>query len=103
MQSYSRRQVAASFLALIDCRFHLNAQSDAGDPSTQSTSPSADSVEAPERAKAREYRADAAILLLGMTVFRRSAVGNGEASVEDRASVARSSSRQRPIPNGPVA
>lgn len=83
MQSYSRRQVAASLLALLGCRFHLNAQSDAGEPSTQSTRPSADSVEAPERAKARRYRADAAILFLGMTVFRRSAVGDGEASVED--------------------
>jgi len=83
MQSYSRRQVAASFLALLGCRCHLNAQSDAGDPSTPSTIPSADSVQAPQRAKARRYRADAAILLLGMAVYRRSAVGDGEASVED--------------------
>jgi len=83
MQRYSRRQVAASFLALLGCRFHLNAQCDACEPSTQSTRPSADSVEAPQRAEARRDRADAAILFLGMTVFRRSAVGDGEASVKD--------------------
>jgi hypothetical protein len=83
MQNYSRRQVAASFLALLGCRFNLNAQSDAGEPATPSTSPSANSVEAPPGAKARRYRADAAILFLGMTVYRRSAVGDGEASVED--------------------
>jgi hypothetical protein len=83
MQSYSRRQVAASFLALLGCRFHLNAQSDAGEPVTSANSKSANSVEAPPRASARKYRADAAILFLGMTVYRRSAVGDGEASVED--------------------
>jgi hypothetical protein len=83
MQSYSRRQVAASFLALLGCRFHLNAQSDAAERAAPSTSPSANTVEAPQRAKLRRYRADAAILLLGMPVYRRSAVGDGEASVED--------------------
>jgi hypothetical protein len=83
MQSYSRRQAAASFLALLGCRFHLNAQSDAGEPATPSTSPSANSVEAPQGAKARRYRADAAILFLGMTVYRRAAVGDGEVLVEE--------------------
>lgn len=82
MQNYSRRQVAASFLSLLGCRFHLNAQSDAAEAATQSTSPSENSVN-PQRAKLRRYRADAAILLLGMTVYRRSAVGDGEASIED--------------------
>jgi len=83
MQSYSRQQVAASFHALLGSRCHLNAQSDAGEPSTPSTSPSANSVDAPQRTKARRYRADAAIMFLGMTVYRRSAVGDGEASIED--------------------
>src|SRR5512146_2086831 len=83
MQRYSRRQVAASFLALLGCRFHLSAQSDAAEPAPPSASPSANSAEAAQRAKRRRYRADAAILLLGMTVYRRSAVGDGEASIED--------------------
>lgn len=83
MQNYSRRQVAASFLALLGCRFHLSAQSDAAEPAPPSASPSANSAEAAQPAKRRRYRADAAILLLGMTVYRRSAVGDGEASVED--------------------
>jgi hypothetical protein len=80
MESYSRRQVAASFLALLGCRVHLNAQADTASPST---SPSANSAEAPQWANARRYRADAAILFLGMTVYRRSAVGDGEAAVEE--------------------
>ena len=83
MQNYSRRQVAASFLALLGCRFHLNAQSDAGEPAVASTGPADNSAAAPQRAKVRRYRADAAILFLGMTIYRRSAVGDGEASVEE--------------------
>lgn len=77
MQNYSRRQVAASFLAL------LSAQSDAAEPAPPSASPSANSAEATQPAERRRYHADAAILLLGMTVYRRSAVGDGEASIED--------------------
>lgn len=38
---------------------------------------------APVRIQLRKYRADAAILLLGITIFRRSGVGGGEASVEE--------------------
>lgn len=83
MRNYSRRQVAASFLALLGCRFHLNAQSATGEPAGSSRSPQTNPAEAAPRAKARKYRADAAILLLGMTVYRRSAVGDGEAAVEE--------------------
>ena len=83
MQNYSRRQVAASFLALLGCRFRLNAQSTAGEPASPSTKTSANPAADSQRAKTRKYRADAAILFLGMTVYRRSAVGDGEALVEE--------------------
>ena len=83
MLNYSRRQVAASFLTLLGCRFRLNAQSAAAEPARSFRSPSVNSAEGPEPAKARKYRADAAILFLGMTIYRRSAVGDGEAAVEE--------------------
>ena len=81
MLNYSRRQVAASLVALLGCRFRVDAQSAAGEPASPSSSGSANPAEDPQRAKARKYRADAAILFLGMTVYRRSAVGDGEAAV----------------------
>jgi hypothetical protein len=83
MQNYSRRQVAASFLTLLGCRLQLKAKSDAATRAVASTGPADASAEAPQRVKARRYRADATILFLGMTVYRRSGVGDGEASVEE--------------------
>ena len=83
MLNYSRRQVAASLLALLGCRFRLNAERAAGEPASPSSSASANSAENPQRARARKYRADAAILLLGMTIYRRAAVGDGEASMDE--------------------
>jgi hypothetical protein len=83
MQNYSRRQVAVSLFSLFGCRCHLNAQSAAGEPARSSMSGSAPWADDPHRAKACKYQADAAILFLGMTVYRRSAVGDGEAAVEE--------------------
>jgi len=83
MLNYSRRQVTASFLALLGCRFRLDAQCAAGEPTRSSSTASGNSAENPQRAKARKYRADAAILLLGMTIYRRAAVGDGEASMDE--------------------
>lgn len=83
LNHYSRRQFAASFLALLGCRFRLNAQSGVGDAATSSRTASGSSAEDPQRAKVRKYRADAAILFLGMTIYRRSGVGDGEALVEE--------------------
>src|ERR1044071_5214318 len=78
MLNHSRRQFAASFLALLGCRFRLNAERAAGEPASPSSSASANSAENPQRARARKYRADAAILLLGMTIYRRGGGGGGE-------------------------
>jgi hypothetical protein len=82
MVIHSRRQFAASFLALLGCRFRLDAQSAAGEPVRPSSIASGNSAEDPQGAKARKYRADAAILFLGMTIYRRAAVGDGEASMD---------------------
>ena len=81
MLNYSRRQVAASFLALLGCGFRLDAQCAAGEPTRSSSTASGNSAENPQRAKARKYRAD--ILLFGMTIYRRVAVGDGEASMDE--------------------
>jgi hypothetical protein len=43
----------------------------------------AGSTGAPSRRESRKYRADAAILFLGLTIYRRSGVGGGQASVEE--------------------
>ena len=83
MPNYSRRQVVASLLALLGCRFRLDAQSAASEPGRSSSTASGNSAENPQRAKARKYRADAAILFLGMTIYRRAAVGDGEASIDE--------------------
>src|SRR3954453_10151555 len=83
MQNYSRRQVAASFLALLGCRSRLNAQSNAVEPATLRTSSPITATGTPQRAKVHRYRADAVILLLGMPIHRRTAVGEGEASIEE--------------------
>jgi len=42
-----------------------------------------DNKVATPRTQVRRYRADAAILLLGITIFRRSGVGSGQASIEE--------------------
>jgi hypothetical protein len=82
MLNYSRRQFA-SFVALLGCRFGLNAQPAAGELARSSRSASANPAEDAQRATARKYRADAVILFLGMTIYRRQAVGDGEAAVEE--------------------
>jgi hypothetical protein len=43
----------------------------------------AGSTGSPARMELRKYRADAAILVLGLTIYRRAGVGGGQASVEE--------------------
>src|SRR4051794_40858023 len=68
MWQHSRRGFAAYLLAGLRA-LHLPAQS-AGE-------------NGPARITSRTYRADAAILFLGMVVFRRPGVGGGQASMEE--------------------
>ena len=83
MLNYSRQQVTASLLALLGRRFRLDAQCAAGESRRSSSTASGNSTEDPQRAKVRKYRADAAILLFGMMIYRRVALGDGEASMDE--------------------
>jgi hypothetical protein len=67
MQHLSRRELGQRLLALLLCRAAVRGQQagrETGDPAT------------------RVYRADAAILLLGVPIYRREGVGGGRASIE---------------------
>ena len=66
MPRFSRRGLAGLLLAPLFRSLHLNGQ------------PAASS-----RTTSRTYRADAVILFLGITIFRRAGVGGGQASLEE--------------------
>ena len=66
MPKFSRRGLAGILLAPLFRSLHLNGQ------------PAATS-----RTMSRTYRADAVILFLGITIFRRAGVGGGQASLEE--------------------
>jgi hypothetical protein len=82
MREYSRRSLAGLFLAAL----FRPGRSDAFGPQTpQSSSPQSSSPQSSSpqsRVELRQYRADAAILFLGITILKRSGVGGGRASVE---------------------
>lgn len=69
MPNYSRRGFAGFLLALLYRASPLQSQSNSPAPVTP-------------RNSSRTYRADAIILFLGLTIFRRAGVGGGKASVE---------------------
>jgi hypothetical protein len=73
MPNFSRRGFAGFLLAPL---FRLRTQSALPAPAERATG-------ALSRAASRTYRADAVILLLGITVYRRSAVGGGQASLDE--------------------
>jgi hypothetical protein len=75
MPKFSRRGLAGFLLAPL---FRLNGQS-------MSAAPADSATLASSRTTSRTYRADAVILLLGITMYRRSAVGGGQASLEETA------------------
>ena len=66
MPKFSRRGFAGFLLAPLFRSIHLSGQ-----------------PAAPSRTTARTYRADAVILFLGLTIFRRAGVGGGQASLEE--------------------
>jgi hypothetical protein len=76
MMNYSRRGILGLLLTPLLHRLKLNAQSPSK-PSPQVP------TEPPPRLTARTYRADAVILLLGISIYRRAGVGDGKASVEE--------------------
>jgi hypothetical protein len=76
MPRFSRRGFAGFLLAPL---FRLHGQS------TASPQPSADESAAgvSSRTQSRTYRADAVILFLGISIYRRAGVGGGQASLQE--------------------
>src|ERR1700722_3608051 len=68
MRKYPRRGFTGLLLALLFRPGCTNSRAMASTPS---------------RTKVRRYRADAVILLLGFTIYRRAGVGSGEVSIEE--------------------
>lgn len=83
MRKYSRREAIASLLALVPRPLHLNARSTVTVSSTASQTPANVGTRVDVRTFAVAYRVDAAILLLGLPIFRRTGVGDGKASVDE--------------------
>jgi hypothetical protein len=73
MPKFSRRGFAGFFLAPL---FRLHGQS-------TTAAPVEGTAGAASRTTSRIYRADAVILLLGITIYRRAGVGGGQASLEE--------------------
>jgi hypothetical protein len=82
MIRYPRRGFTGLLLALLARPWRIDSRPIAGEAGSQQQSESGGRSE-PPRVQIRRYRADAAILLLGITIFRRSGVGGGQASVEE--------------------
>jgi hypothetical protein len=83
MQKYSRRRAVAFLLAPLLRHLHLDAQSIATAPATPPHVPADSPAGAQTRTTARTYRADAVILFLGISIYRRAGVGDGKASLEE--------------------
>src|ERR1019366_1007986 len=75
MPKFSRRGFAGFLLAPL---FRLEGQ-----PSASPPGPGEGAVESSPRTRSRTYRADAVILFLGISIFRRAGVGGGQASLEE--------------------
>jgi hypothetical protein len=88
MPKFSRRRFAGLLIAPLFRLPRLSAQSV---PAT---------TESPSRTTSRNYRADAVILLLGITIFRRPGVGGGKASLEETGEGA--ALRRTPAPCGAI-
>lgn len=82
MRRHSRRGFTAFLLTLLGSPWRTGSRATAGEPASPQR-PDAGEKTAPTRTELRHYRADAAILLLGITIFRRSGVGGGQVSVEE--------------------
>jgi hypothetical protein len=80
MPSFTRRGLAGFLLAPL---FRLHGQSTATAAAAVLPSPHEGTALAPSRITSRTYRADAVILLLGIAIYRRPAVGGGHASLEE--------------------
>jgi hypothetical protein len=82
MSDYSRRGFTGLLFALLGLPAHLINRGMAAGQAFDQQPETVEKAPAP-RIQLRRYRADAAILLLGITIFRRPGVGGGQASVEE--------------------
>jgi hypothetical protein len=82
MRKYSRRGVAGLIMALLGAPWRTGSRATAAQPASPEQSDSGGKIAVP-RTQIRQYRADAAILLLGITIFRLRGVGGGQASAEE--------------------
>ena len=80
MREYPRRGFTGLLLALLGLPWRSINHAIAAPPLQQ---PDSSDKAGEAKVQVRRYRADAAILLLGVTIFRRSAVGGGQASIEE--------------------
>ena len=84
MLKYSRRGAVGFLLTPLLHHLHLDAQSTATAPAAPRSQVPADrAAGAQPRTMSRTYRADAAILFLGISIYRRKGVGDGKASMEE--------------------
>jgi hypothetical protein len=84
MRKYSRRGIAGFLLAMLFRPLRISGQSSATPPAASlPRGPGERATGAASRITSRTYRADAVILLLGISIFRRAGVGGGKASLEE--------------------
>lgn len=82
MRRYPRRGFTGLLLAVLGSFWRAGSQA-ISNPTASPQNPDSGEKGATSRTEIRRYRADAAILLLGITIFRRSGVGGGEASATE--------------------
>src|SRR5690349_15491124 len=84
MPKLSRRGMGKVLLAPLFCRIPLKAQAASSPPAAASSDHAINSPSgSAKRDGTRTYRADANILFLGMSIYRREGVGSGKASIEE--------------------
>jgi hypothetical protein len=83
MRKCSRRGFAGFLLAALLRPLRLNGQSTPTAPAAPPKGPGESAAAAPSRITSRTYRADAVILFLGISIYRRAGVGGGHASLEE--------------------
>jgi hypothetical protein len=83
MRKCSRLGFGGLLLALLFRPLRLRGQSTAAAPASPPADPGESAVAVSSRVQSRRYRADAVILLLGISIYRRAGVGGGQASLEE--------------------
>jgi hypothetical protein len=83
MRKYSRRGIAEFLLATLLRPLRIGGQSIGTPAASLPPGPAERAAGASSRTTSRTYRADAVILFLGISIYRRAGVGSGKASLEE--------------------